>query len=62
LALVHHVAHMLWLVRPSVVWTISWTGAAGPAFVGLLWSAWFATALRGRPTFATEKGEAAPGT
>jgi hypothetical protein len=59
LLLLHHVAHMLWLVHPSALSTVSWAGAAVLASV-ILWGIWFVMALRGRPTFASERGEAAP--
>jgi hypothetical protein len=57
LLLLHHGAHMLWLVGPAAR---NGPVSAGGVLVGLalagVWAAWFAAALRGRPTFAEERG------
>lgn len=57
LILLHHGAHMLWLIGPAARHG-PMTGLGvlvGLALAGL-WAAWFVVALRGRPTFEEERG------
>lgn len=55
LVLVQHVAYSAWLLRPAArdpAFTLY--DLAVPGGLGLLWLAWFATAHRRRPSFASE--------
>ncbi|HEX2554985.1 MAG TPA: hypothetical protein VHL98_14895 [Microvirga sp.] len=57
LILLHHGAHMLWLLGPAArQGPVGGLGAlVGVALAGL-WAAWFVVVLRGRPTFEEERG------
>lgn len=49
LLLLHHVAHMLWLTRPSAADpALSWADGAVTAGLMAIWAAWFGAALRSR--------------
>jgi hypothetical protein len=58
LLLLHHGAHMAWLLGPAARnLLLTWTEGLVALGLAAIWVAWFAIALRGRPTFATERGE-----
>jgi hypothetical protein len=49
LLLIHHVAHMLWLTRPSAADpALSWMDVAVVVGLGAVWAAWFGAALQRR--------------
>ena len=56
LLLLHHGAHMLWLLGPAARnIPLAWTDLLLGVGLAVLWTAWFVVSLRERPTFAAEK-------
>jgi hypothetical protein len=56
LLLLHHGAHMVWLLGPAARrLPLAWTDGLVAVGLALLWTGWFVIALRGRPTFAAER-------
>ena len=59
LLLVHHAAHMTWLIRPTTWSTgLAWLHVLVLAGIGAIWAAWFGLAVRERPNPAAEGREA----
>lgn len=57
LLLLHHGAHMLWLLGPAARRDpVTGAGALAALALAGLWGAWFAVVLRSRPTFEEERG------
>jgi hypothetical protein len=57
LLLVHHVAHMTWIIAPAArAGSPAWADGMVGAGLAVVWAAWFLVALRRRPTFEAERG------
>jgi hypothetical protein len=58
LLLMHHGAHMLWLLGPAAQNSpLAWTDVLVGVGLAVLWTAWFVGSLRQRPTFEAEKDD-----
>jgi hypothetical protein len=62
LLLLHHGAHMAWIMGPSMRnLPLAWTDWLTAGAIASLWAAWFVAALRRRPTFEEEAGHPVAG-
>lgn len=60
LILVHHIAHMVWLIGPAAAAPLGLEGLGAVAILAAVWSLWFAAGLRRHRRMTADQGRAAP--